>query len=151
MKYDSTEEQLFHQRNPSLILCADDFYPYTFHDNDGTPFRAKPDFYCTEWNCWIEFKCHQLNNKKTKLIADTAHQKQIDFKGRDCIKYQLDHGWNHSLYKQAKVQSSLRAFDKRMIVVFKSSTKLSKQSQNKMSNEGMEWFFEDDFHPRLSI
>lgn len=143
-EYDSTEEELFHQRHPHLIQCSDNFYSYTFHDIDGAPFKAKPDFYHPELECWIEFKCHQLNNKKTKQLADESHQKQINYKGRDCTKYQLDHAWNHSLFKQAKVQSSLRAVNKRMIVVFKDGTKLTTTSINKMKQQGIEWIFESD-------
>lgn len=143
-EYDSEQEELFHQRHPHLIQCADTFYHYTFYDADGSPFQAKPDFYHPTLECWIEFKCHQLNNKKTKQLADESHQKQINYKGRDCIKYQLDNGWNHSLFKQAKVQSSLKAMGKLMIVIFKDGTKLTTTSKNKMKQQGLEWIYESD-------
>lgn len=163
MNYDSNAEQLFHQRNPSLIACANDFYPYTFRDNSGTTFRAKPDFWCNEWNCWVEFKGKQLNNQKSKLIAGESYSSAKSYLEYRCrkngkipteqqySKCRLDHAWNHSLYKQAKVQSSLRAFDKRMIVVFETGTNLTKQSQNLMNAQGMEWLLEDDFAKQLAL
>jgi hypothetical protein len=144
MQYDSNEEEQFHQRHPELILCSDKPYNYTFYDNEGSPFRAYPDFYSEKLGCYIEFKCHQLNNKKTKSEADLAHQKQISFKGRDCTKYQLDHGWNHSLHKQTKVQSSLDSLGIKMIIVFKTGTKLTTQAINKMNANGLKWYREED-------
>ncbi len=142
MKYDSKEEELFHQRHPNLIQCADKPYNFTFYDEQGTSFKAYPDFYSEELKCYIEFKCHQLNNKPDKNTADDHHQRQISFKGRDCIKYQLDNSWNHSLFKQAKVQSSLASLDIKILVVFKDGTKLTPQSINKMKAVGLVWFYE---------
>ncbi|EOG9060647.1 hypothetical protein ACLK5F_001398 [Vibrio fluvialis] len=144
MQYDSKEEELFHQRHPELILCSGKPYNYTFFDDEGSSFRAYPDFYSETLDCYIEFKSHQLNNKKTKSAAEKSHQKQINFKGRDCTKYQLDHGWNHSLYKQAKVQSSLKSLGINMIVVFKDGIKLTIQAINKMNANGLKWYREED-------
>lgn len=144
--YDSTEEYYFHQRNPHLIQCTNDFYKYTFHDANGSPFRAKPDFYHPELQCWIEFKCHRLNNKETKQESDYAYNQQAPHKrtpkGLDFLR--LEVGWNHSLHKQAKVQSALKAMGKRMIVVFKDGTKMG-HSVKKMKQQGLEWFYEEDF------
>ncbi|EMF7387761.1 hypothetical protein ACEV85_02780 [Vibrio parahaemolyticus] len=144
MNYDSKEEEQFHQRHPELILCSGKPYNFTFYDNEGTPFRAYPDFYSEKLGCYIEFKCHQLNNKLDKRSAEAAHQKQINYMGYDCLKYQLDYGWNHSLHKQAKVQSSLKSLGIEMMVLFKKGTKLTTQAINKMNDNGLNWVLEED-------
>ncbi len=64
--------------------------------------------------------------------------------GYDCLKYQLDYGWNHSLHKQAKVQSSLKSLGIEMMVLFKKGTKLTTQAINKMNDNGLNWVLEED-------
>ena len=146
--YDSQAEYLFHQRHPELILCNNSDYPYIFKDDTGRNFGSKPDFWDTENNCWIEYKCAPLNVKPNKTKAEESHDAQVKNRGYDCTKYQLDHAWNHSLFKQVKVQSSLEAVGKKMIVVFDTKTNWDKNPQrkfNKMNKNSLIWHMEDDY------
>ena len=142
--YDSKEECLFHLNNQYLKSIQDKPYKTTFYDEDGTPFKAYPDFWHPESRTVIEFKAHQLNTCKTKAESQQKLDKQEEFKGYLKFYDKLKWGWNHSLYKQAKVQSSLQSLGHNMLVVFADETKISTQNKNLMNKIGLKWCFESE-------
>lgn len=147
--YDSKEECLFHINNSYLKVISDKPYKTIFYDEDGVPFKAFPDFWHPESQTAIEYKAHQLNNCKTKAESQSKLDKQKDFRSKLTFFDQLKWGWNHSLYKQAKVQSSLKSLGHNMLVVFADDTKLSTQSQNKMKKENLIWCYESEIETHL--
>ncbi|HIF9261083.1 TPA: hypothetical protein ACX6Q5_000320 [Photobacterium damselae] len=147
-KYDSKAERAFHARHPELISLQNEYYRSSFTDENGDVFRAKPDFFDPnfgEAGAYIEFKCHQLNTKQTRSASHAAENKIFDYKGGLSQVDQLKNSWNHSLYKQAIVQSTLDSKDIQMIVVFEKNTKLSTQNKNKMAEVGLKYVMESDY------
>ncbi|WP_299692319.1 hypothetical protein [uncultured Vibrio sp.] len=141
--YDSAAECLFHLNNPHLQSTSEP-YKATFYDASGSPFKAYPDFYDSDRKLIIEYKAHQLNTCETKAISFEKLEEVQQFKGKLTFFDKLKYGWNHSIYKQAKVQSSLKSLGFDMVVVFADGTKLTKQSINKMEKAGLHWVWERD-------
>jgi hypothetical protein len=148
--YDSKEECLFHLNNPYLKSIQSQPYKTTFYDEDGSPFKAYPDFWHAESQTAIEFKAHQLNTCKTKAASQSKLDNQQKFRGKLTFFDKLKWGWNHSMYKQAKVQSSLAALGHKM-VVFADETKISTQSKNRMDKIDLTWCFEYELPQYLGI
>ncbi|MEZ8383483.1 MULTISPECIES: hypothetical protein [Vibrio] len=142
--YDSKEECLFHLSNPYLKSIQDKPYKTTFYDEDGTPFKAHPDFWHPESKTVIEFKAHQLNTCKTKAESQQKLDNQQEFRGKLTFFDKLKWGWNHSIYKQSKVQSSLNSLGHSMLVVFSDRTKLSTRNKNLMNKISLKWCFESE-------
>ena len=143
--FDSDAEQAFQNRHPD-ITADHDYYPCTFFDADNIQFSAKKDFYDEATATYIEFKSHQLNTKKTQAESIHAYDKSVSFvSARGMDLFRLETQWCHSLYKQKLVQSSLEAVGIKMVVVFAKGTKLTTTSKNKMTREGLTWFYEEDY------
>ena len=142
--YDSVAEYSFHQRNQHLHLITDKPYKYTFYDDTGIAFKAYPDFWHSP-NTAIEFKDCQLNTQTDKLTAKSKLKKVQEFKGKKLLIDQLKYDWNHSMYKQSKVQSTLASLGFKMLVVFSDSTKITVNNRNKMDKLNLQWCFESDY------
>tara|TARA_Y100000588_G_C14097302_1_gene857185 strand:- start:384 stop:860 length:477 start_codon:yes stop_codon:yes gene_type:complete len=140
--YDSLAECKFHLNNKHLNLITDKPYKMTFYDENGEAFTAYPDFYDPKSQLVIEFKDYKLNTHTTKKSSEERKQQIEGFKGKLSRLDKLNHGWNHSMFKQAKVQSSLAAKGFKMLVVFSDDTKLSTTNKNKMDKLGLEWCYE---------
>ncbi|MCY9871809.1 hypothetical protein [Vibrio barjaei] len=149
--YDSKEECLFHLNNQYLKSIQDKPYKTTFYDEDGTPFKAYPDFWHAESQTAIEYKAHQLNTCKTKADSQQKLDNQQEFRGKVTFFDKLKWGWNHSLYKQAKVQNSLESLGHKMLVVFADETKLSTQNKNKMAKANLTWCWESELPEHLNL
>lgn len=149
--YESLAECKFHINNPYLQIISNKPYKTTFYDEDGSPFKAYPDFWHPETQTAIEFKDYKLNTHKTKQ-ASTERCKQIeDFKGKLTRFDKLNNGFNHSMYKQAKVQSSLQSLGHNMLVVFSDTTKLSTQNKNLMKKIDLTWCWEHELPEYLDM
>ena len=147
MNYDSREEQLFHKRHQNLEYL-DAYYTQTFEDCNHETFHAKPDFFDHDLNCFIEFKCYQLNTVKSQEDYDTKWGKQKKYLSPYNYNMSLlKYGWNHSIIKQSIVASTLRANDLNYLLVFKDNTELSTQSKNKMNKLLLPWCYESDLNP----
>lgn len=143
-KYDSLAEEAFHARNPSLIHHTNN-YPCWFKDDTGSTWRAKPDFFDLQSQTFIEFKCHQLNSKLTKLEAEQKLLAAQQFKKQCYLIDKLNNAWNHSYIKQSIVQRTLANDGINMMVVFANKTKLSTQFKNRMKLIGLKWQYETDY------
>lgn len=143
MKYDSKAERLYHEANPHLIKCSDN-YPVFFLDDERKAFHAVPDFYDEATQTYIEFKARRLNNIKTQSEAQSKWSAQLPYitiRNRN-IK-QLELGWNHSVHKQAAVQEQLKEKGYKMLVVFQKGTKLTPQAKNKMNKLNLDYKIEN--------
>lgn len=147
--YDSKIEEQFHRKHPDLIYVSDNhqYFPQTFYDASGAPFKATPDFYDRERNLVIELKGRQLNNVKTKVSSQENLQKQQSYKGCLSSFDQLKYGFNHSVFKQGKVCRGLRDsnYQYSLLIVFTDDTKLTTQAINKMKSEKLDWCFVTDY------
>lgn len=143
--YDSQAEYQFHQRNNHLHLITDKPYKTTFYDNKGIAFKAYPDFYDSNNLTCIEFKSYQLNTQPDKATAKRKLKAVQDYKGKELLIDKLHFDWNHSMYKQAKVQSSLSALGFKMLVVFSDNTEITTTNKNKMSALNLTWLYESDY------
>lgn len=148
-KYDSLAEEEFHARHPELIHHTNN-YSCWFKDGSGATWRAKPDFWDPSAQCYIEFKCHQLNSKLTKLEAEQKLQAVTEFKKKYYLIDKLNNAWNHSYVKQSIVQRTLRENGINMIVIFSDKTKLSPQFKNKMKLIGLHWEYESAYFSQKS-
>ena len=114
--YDSNIEENYHAKHPHLIRCTEHL-PMPFMGNDGMVFFAKADFYHPTEDYYIELKDHPLNVVKTKADSDRRlasipkHVKITNY-------HYLAHGFNHSLYKQKIVQSTLADNGIKLLLVF---------------------------------
>lgn len=147
-KYDSLAEHAFHKRHPELVMVKGTFQN-EFHDGTQT-FQACPDFWDPSAQCYIEFKCHQLNNHLTKSEAAQKLQSAIEFKGHELLIDKLKHGWNHSYIKQSIVQRALAEKGIHLVLVFADKTKLSTQSKNRMKLAGLKWQYETAYFSHKS-
>jgi len=147
--YDSKAEQEFHQRNPFLQYFNKQF-PITFFDDAAQPFKACGDFFDAETNTVIEFKDFKLNKHQTKAIAESNLVSGLRF-GKKAHYKALTNGWNHSAYKQSKVQSGIKHASNvqyAYLLVFSDTTKLTTPKNGDialMNSLGINWCYEVDW------
>lgn len=133
--YDSNIEENYHAKHPHLIRCTE-LLPMPFKGNDGMLFFAKADFYHPTEDYYIELKSHPLNVVKTKadsdrrLAAIPKHVKITNY-------HYLAHGFNHSLYKQKIVQSTLADNGIKLLLVF--TKPLPTKKINQLNKHGLEY------------
>lgn len=133
--YDSTVESEYHSKHPHLVRCTD-YLPIPFKGNDGMVFFAKADFFNPIDNYFIELKCHALNVVKTK--ADSERRMASIPKHVKITNYHyLAHGFNHSLYKQKIVQSTLADNGIKLLLVF--TKPLSTKKINQLNKHDLEY------------
>jgi hypothetical protein len=133
--YDSNIESEYHSKHPHLIRCTEHL-PIPFKGNDGLMFFAKADFYHPTEDYYIELKSHPLNVVKTKsdserrLASIPKHVKITNY-------HYLAHGFNHSLYKQKIVQSTLADNGIKLLLVF--TKPLPTRKINELNKHGLEY------------
>jgi hypothetical protein len=109
----AAEAEASYQLAPLGIVPCTDFYPVTFQDAEGAPFRAKSDFIHSASGVLFEYKCGKLNSLKHQRSACSAQARYQKRKARGFINARnrqaemLKAGWNHSLKKQAAVVAAL--------------------------------------------
>ena len=133
--YDSNIEREYHAKHPYLVRCTD-YLPMPFKGNDGMLFFAKADFYHPTEDYYIELKNHPLNVVKTNVDSIRridAIPKHIKITN----KHYLLHGWNHSLYKQQIVQSTLANNGIKLLLVF--TKPLPTKKINQLNKHGLEY------------
>lgn len=133
--YDSNIEREYHAKHPHLIRCTE-LLPIQFKGNDGMVFFAKADFYHPTEDYYIELKCHPLNVVKTKADSD-RRLASIPKHVKITNQHYLAHGFNHSLYKQQIVQSTLAADGIKLLLVF--TKPLSTMKINQLNKHGLEY------------
>lgn len=149
LNYDSILERTFHEQFPSLVYHENNLkhYPFTFYDSDGVAFKASPDFYCEERNIVIELKGFKLNNVATKKVSLEKLASQEKYNGTLTNYHKLLYAFNHSLYKQAAVNRTIRGsnYQYNFLLVFVDGTKLTTQSKNRMKEQQIDWCFASDW------
>ena len=131
--YDSNIEENYHAKHPYLVRC-NDYLPMPFMGNDGMVFFAKADFYHPTEDYYIELKSHALNVVKTKADSD---RRLAAVPVKPTTYHYLAHGWNHSLYKQQIVQSTLADNGIKLLLVF--TKPLSTKKINQLNKHGLEY------------
>jgi hypothetical protein len=99
-------------------------------------FFAKADFYHPTEDYYIELKDHPLNVVKTK--ADSERRLASIPKHVKITNYHyLAHGFNHSLYKQKIVQSTLADNGIKLLLVF--TKPIPPRKVNELNKHGLEY------------
>lgn len=83
--------------------------PFTFKDREGTHFNAMADYYHPVYDVWLEIKDACLNGLKVKRTADKQSEaaRLRPAYAKHPTYFQIKNGWNHSVHKQAIVQSTI--------------------------------------------
>lgn len=131
--YDSNIEETYHAKHPYLERCTD-YLPMPFKGNDGLMFFAKADFYHPTEDYYIELKSHPLNVVKTKADSD---RRLAAVPVKPTTYHYLAHGFNHSIYKQKIVQSTLADNGIKLLLVF--TKPLSTRKINQLNKHGLEY------------
>lgn len=157
LEYHSEQEKYFHQRHPNLLYNSKNKpFDITFKDHDGEAFQASGDFYDMNTGYWIELKSHALNKHQVKHSANDAKASALAHARSDKTRNQamLNHGWNHSVFKQQIVQKALKAKGINYAVIFTDSTKLTFRSNgdiNTMKNINLLWLYEKQYFSIFNI
>lgn len=132
--FDSIAEKLAAQYlNLFGFKRYDKLSDFSLIDSNNNSFRFKPDFHCSWFNIYLEFKSAPLNSKKNVETANKAMQRvQNDIAAgykneRDMRYFQLENQWSHSYHKQKIVQDHYTS--ERFIICF--SDKALKESEAK--------------------
>jgi len=131
--YHSQVEREYHAKHPHLVRCTDNL-PIQFKGNDGMLFFAQADFFNPIDNYFIELKCHALNVVKTKSDSE---RRLASVPVKPTTYHFLAHGWNHSLWKQKIVQSTLADNGIKLLLVF--TKPLSTRKINEMNKHGLNY------------
>lgn len=103
-----------------------------FHDCEGTPFRAKSDFWHSQSGTYIEYKPCKLNKKRSKRTADNDHANRV---ARGARNAHVAASWSNSVNKQAIVQSTLGHYN--FVVCFDKSP--SPEEAEYYAKKGVIW------------
>lgn len=167
----------FKKADLPFIDASNIFFPYSFKDDAGQTFNAKPDFCLPGGQHYVEVKDYKLNTvasttdalkklqdavvfktKTFRYIAESMNHYQLsallwaEGKRLDSLKL----SWSNSIYKQAIVSDKVKEEGGTFQVWFSGGVKLSPQQKNLLGDLSIDYhvipkIFEDfDFKSTAS-